>query len=341
MSYKEDARKIVSLYGTGKAVNYNEFISENEEYKASETASKALISEYYAGDASRTYRTQELSSYDSLGSGYYGRYLGQMYYTGNKGNDVVAKVKVNKVLDYVDNDITFSPAENTGTDHLWAATSSKILVDSGLVNGPAPLVDDHGIRYSTNDDNLIDNKELSSHLAVSVDDRTSASGEAINNKLSKYLLPEKVNDENSFGVITLVTSKVIGSETDTENMEYDNAAEIIEYTSQTGRTTPLKTALTAQALQQLEAKGISIGQTVGNANPNGGVPSSITPDNTDEIDTAFSETVILAPPTGTRIAKYYTEVYMIKLLNSLVVIVSIIIAILTANKAKHYKKFYK
>ena len=69
--------------------------------------------------------------------------------------------------------------------------------------------------------------------------------------------------------------------------------------------------------------------------------NGITPDNTDEIDTAFSETVILAPPTGTRIAKYYTEVYMIKLLNSLVVIVSIIIAILTANKAKHYKKFYK
>ena len=34
-------------------------------------------------------------------TGYYGKYVGSMYYTGNKGNDVVAKLKVDKILDYV------------------------------------------------------------------------------------------------------------------------------------------------------------------------------------------------------------------------------------------------
>ena len=105
-------------------------------------------------------------------------------------------------------------------------------------------------------------------------------------------------------------------------MKYDNIAEIIQYTTQTGRTTA--------------ANGNSrrLGATVGNAN-------LVDETEIDEMDTSYTETVSLVPPTGLELSRYYISIYMNKLLVLLVSIATLIIGFIVAKKMKGYKVVYK
>ncbi len=63
-----------------------------------------------------------------LGTEYYGMYLGQTYYRGEVGNnDEVVDLKVDNLMDYLDNNLTFSATSNSTDNHLWSAKRSEEL----------------------------------------------------------------------------------------------------------------------------------------------------------------------------------------------------------------------
>ena len=67
--------------------------------------------------------------------GYYGRYLGSTYYTGviNDEMDVVADLKLDKILDYVDNDLVFNDGDNKEENGLWkTTTSAELFAENGF-----------------------------------------------------------------------------------------------------------------------------------------------------------------------------------------------------------------
>ena len=99
-------------------------------------------------------------------------------------------------------------------------------------------------------------------------------------------------------------------------MTYDNSAEIIQYTSTTGRIT-------------------SLGTTVGNLNMKN-------PDY-NESDSDFTERVTLAPPTGLEKLKYYASIVKDQLIIISITIGVVIIAIISRKKLKNvkFKVFYK
>ena len=61
------------------------------------------------------------------GKGYYGMYIGSAYYTGsNSGKDVIAQLKVDRIIDYVDNDFTFNQTENSMKNKLWETKKFQV-----------------------------------------------------------------------------------------------------------------------------------------------------------------------------------------------------------------------
>ena len=304
---------------------YESFMDEN--YTAAGTARNELYSKYYENDGTRI---KERTMNTATSEGYYGRYLGNMYYTGTivAGEDVVSKVKIDKILDYVDNDMVFSDNDNMKENQLWRTATAEdldaqeyidknIIRTSGIVKR---ILDVKGISFTSNEGT----DQATSNLAVSVDDRTSnlTSEGVVNKNLSKYISPEDFDEKLSFGTISIVAGKVVSTEEDTDNMKYDNIAEIIQYTTQTGRTTA--------------ANGNSrrLGATVGNAN-------LVDETEIDEMDTSYTETVSLVPPTGLELSRYYISIYMNKLLVLLVSIATLIIGFIVAKKMKGYKVVYK
>ena len=140
------------------------------------------------------------------------------------------------------------------------------------------------------DDSLYDNIE------GRIPDNAETLGNGIvNNKaLSRFLLPEKADKTpdktQSTGYIYLPTSKVIAAETDTDNLQYENIAEIIQFTTLTGRRTNFET-------------------TIGNANIHATTPSNPSKGSIEfdtaalEPDTAATETITLTPPTGLMLSR--------------------------------------
>ena len=300
--------------------SYTSYI-ENE-YSASGTAKNQLIDEYYANyGTNNKYRIKVFDSY-SGSNGYFGKYLGNMYYTGaiNESTDIIAKLQIDKILDYVDTDISFSESENNTDNNYWKKVNETTLFNDGYLSSgiSRPLTDNNGIRFSINDNN----EDEMSNLVVSINDRTSISDASVKNKsLSKYLVPSSVSNKENFGYIKLMTSKVLATETDTDNMKYDNTSEIIQYTSQTGRATQMKA-------------NAALGQTVGNVDPKKPTP-------TNEPDSSFTETITLSPPTGLDKLNYYTSVYMSYALIILTIILVSLSGTIAGIKIKNHKKFYK
>ena len=213
---------------------------------------------------------------------YYGRYLGQYYYTGtpNATYDVASEIKVNKILDLLDNDFTFSQNANSAKNRMWKTTTSEELKNgildfesiSKLGNNVGFNVDNY-LLFKDNSDGLIDNYQVKydtgnrSNLLLSVDTNRNGSNVAKGNEsLSKFLKNTGSADVTT-GKITLVASKILTTEDVHKGtaLAYDNAAEIVEYTNLTGRKT--KTGV------------------VGNMNKN-------------EVDSSQTPTIIISPPTG-------------------------------------------
>lgn len=318
-------------YGTKFKVYTTHESQDNKEYSynANGTAAQLLASQYYNGYEFKTqtgekfnYLTQLKKPYNSsntttisneivkddnnkitlTGQGYYGMYLGQMYYTGNIGtNDKVAELKVDHILDYIDNDFTFDLSENSTKDRLWQTTTSdelynRRLLDFGKVNTEKEdgqdgtirynLIDQYGIRYDT--DNRI-------NLALTVDDNKSGKyynkdkdeyeDRKGNVSLSKFLKNKNaIDDEEKYsGKIKATATKVLSADdvTQGKGLTYNNIAEVVQYTSLTGRRTKLP-------------DGDGKGGVIGNAN----VQDVLTGYVKAEDDTDVAEVITISPPTG-------------------------------------------
>lgn len=327
--YEEEIYKTYTASGTAKNElykNYYEIVNPKIENqcKTCEILDRSKNSDIY--------RTKDKLSFNAQSdSGYYGKYLGKMYYTGefNTSTDKVAELKVDKILDYVDTDMTFETSKNESEDRYWVAMTNEQLSKQKLltenlfkeVNEIIPnknqvetkqffkLLDVKGIQFETDTKN---------NLAVSVDDRISAGDtENKNNLLSRFLTPysSSLTKTGSSGRIYLVASQVLAGEKDTESMTYDNSAEIIQYTTLTGRITKLTT-------------------TIGNLDVTD-------PDYED--DSSFTERVTLTPPTGLEKTKYYLSIIKDKIIVTIIIVIAVIVILVIKKKLQkvNFKKFYK
>ena len=252
--------------------------------------------------------------------GYYGRYVGYGYYTGytypaGSGldkKDVVACLKFDKILDYVDTNLEYTQETNNEKleNRFWVVTDAEDLNDHvyALRNKQLELVNVGGteedeVKKITNVKGQVYNS-----LVVSVDDslfddtaeRRPANADpnrvVLNKNLSRFLLPylaDKTADKTqSKGYIFLPTSKVIAAETDTDDLQYENIAEIIQFTTVTGRRTNFETTIG-------NANVHSIDKTPGGPN----IGSEEFETASFEPDTAATETITLTPPTGLMLSR--------------------------------------
>lgn len=320
------SERLYNLRYRADAIGYEEFY--DDVYTGAGTARNELYKTFYAKDRAE-YRTKDKKTFNGT-DGYYGKYLGDAYYNGIVGtDDIVSELKVDKILDYVDNDMLMDSSKNVETDRYWNTMTDEELINQGLIsdrlfklveesskeNGEIhvisskKLLDAEGIVYDV---------ETRHNLAVSVDDKISSSdNDNMNKLLSIFLKPYVSSKQASAGNIYMVASKVVAGEADTENMTYDNSAEIIQYTSVTGRITKLAT-------------------TVGNLNMNHNPDYS-------ETDSVYTERVTLTPPTGLEKSEYYLSVAKDQIvIVTIVIAVTIVVIVLKKNISKiTFKKFYK
>ena len=172
------------------------------------------------------------------------------------------------ILDYVDTSLVFSPAENKQ----WSTMTSDELkekyvnntvytsFDLGDGNTIYLIADINNIAYQIKTDEITRN-----NLAVTIDDSSL-------NSIAVFLEPEES------ATVDLTVSTILSSENESDDMVYENIAEIIKFTTLTGRRT------------------VST-QTVGNAKVS--KAGYIGEDSTlGEPDTSIVEKVMLTPPTG-------------------------------------------
>lgn len=144
------------------------------------------------------------------------------------------------------------------------------------------LTDIQGIKYKS--------------LVMTVSDKVSDSDENNNNNLfSKYLQPSVVNEEKSVATVYLPVSKLLATETDTDNMLYENIAEVSQFTVLTGRRTNFDTTIgnvdIHEVLKQNEEK-------TPEDDPYDKFGSIEYVTAALETDTSSTETITLTPPTG-------------------------------------------
>ena len=306
-------------------------------------------------------------------TGYYGEYLGNTYYRGTIGNDVISKTKINNIVDYVPNGLEMDQNQNIGINNYWSTISLKELsdeyIDKSIIEGNV----DTGNIYDKNSKAYYDRDSGKSNIAISVDDDKDNEN-AQNNSLARYLIPIcadnfELNDNGttkSSAIIKLSTTISLSNSDQLSNMWYTNIAEIMKITSQTARcpitakdkigvgsnysipktrAINLPTSITQDDFLESEFQRELI-STVGNCQPK-------LIFNIDESDTDMVDPIVLIPPTG--VIPFYLKQnskIIITLVSSIVLIVIMFIlghknkvAIKKAIKRKKvkitFKKYYK
>jgi len=295
---------------------YRQKVYIGDNYSANGTAAQLLSNEYYEGYNFNTTTGEETfkylkklkKSYNSDGNStingtviegkeYYGKYLGQTYYTGNVGTkDIVAKLKIDHILDYIDNDFSFSSLENSTENRMWQTTTSQELQDGKLLDFEKVnketyedeegremynLIDKYGVRYDTeNRSNLV--LSVNDNKKGNYSDERTANGNA---SLSRFLNTNKyeTDSKKSTGRITAIATKVLSAEDISagRGLSYENIAEIVQYTTLTGRRTKLPDTENGS------------GGVIGNANVSFWNGYDVCED-----DTGASEVITISPPTG-------------------------------------------
>lgn len=236
-----------------------------------------------------------------------GEYLGSTYYNGAseiENKDVVSTVKVRQLIDYVDNDATFAAKNNMTLDQSWRAVTEPELLgkldeatgeyneriisttngifsetDGNIDVSIGSILDDKKVKYNTeNKNNII----LSIENDEAIDEANPNKNDLKNTGFMKKLVPFAAfnEDENSYETqMKLVTSRVAGADTSSEDMTFDNIAEIVKFESSVGK-------------RDIEA-------VPGNTNPSEGEFKA----SLEERDTSATELITLTPPTGANLNK--------------------------------------
>ena len=307
--------------GLGADFDINKYIDLVDRLESTEDPIvKATLEQEKANIISNyLYRIGPKTMTKSGDDGYYGRYVGYGYYTGyayptGSGldkKDVVACLKFDKILDYVDTNLEYTQETNNEKleNRFWVVTDAEDLNDHvyALRNNQLDLVNVGGAGEEVKKITNVDGQMYNS-LVVSVDDslfddiadrrpdNADPNKVVLNKNLSRFLLPflaDKTADKTqSKGYIYLPTSKVIAAETDTDDLQYENIAEIIQFTTVTGRRTNFETTIG-------NANVHSIDKTPGGPN----IGSEEFETASFEPDTAATETITLTPPTGLMLSR--------------------------------------
>ena len=305
----EEAKSLLGTYDTA-----NELAKAN--YTASGIAAKVIKEDIYKEDTQGVeYRTRQKTlvnkndasmpfdaklAKEKLDS-YYGRFVGYAYYTGDVTKlDTVASLKFDKILDFVDVNIEYiQQSEQASTaDKFWIRTKSTDLKDhiyqlrTGKVN---VLENGRGYSYDENlvvsvDDRIKDDKYSTRYSTYKVDEEVDSN--IRNNDLSRFLLPQstvlsEAERDKSVGTVRLNVSKVLSAEADKKDMSYENLAEVIQFTTLTGRRTDFGTTIGNSDVMATALSGGDEGK---------GSLEFVTA--SFESDTAATETITLIPPTG-------------------------------------------
>lgn len=226
-----------------------------------------------------------------------GEYVGNIYYYGAEGNqnDAIVTTTVRQLVDYIDNDTTFSGTLNATTNTSWSnvtATELKELIKSDIVqtqDGKDTILDEDGIQYETENRN---------NLVVSVDSTESTLN---NSGFIAELVPYQakqgdmaVTDKDYQATMYLTTTKYTGS--DSDDLQIDNVAEIIKYNNKVGRRDESSIPGNVNPAKALETK-ISLT-----------TPTTLSAGMQYERDTSATEVITLSPPTGSGLLTWKLQV---------------------------------
>ena len=124
------------------------------------------------------------------------------YYTGNKSaNAKIVTTKANQVIDYVANNLQFNVSNNKD----WKVIEKDEIKSQGLVNAK------------------LDSKVEKFNTII------------VTESLSKDLVPELADKNNSSVSVPLVLTQLITSENDTDDLTYRNLVEIVKTSNTVGR----------------------------------------------------------------------------------------------------------
>lgn len=211
-----------------------------------------------------------------------GAYVSEFYYTGTPGaNDVPATVRVRQLVDYVDNDAVFTTAYNDSANQSWRNTTVTELTGSGYdeerildnaITQTYQLVDINGMTYITEQRNNV----ILSEDGLETTDKNdlTARNNGFEKKLSVIDTSAHEVSEDSKSAITLRISRTVAAAKDTDDLTFDNLAEIVKFESTVGRR--------------------DVAATPGNSNPHLGEFETAL----YETDSSATELVTFTPPTG-------------------------------------------
>ena len=326
-----------AVYKKLKVIDTN--TAEYGQYAAGDTA-RIRTSMENVQEKERAYaRTQKLMESDPMNiSGYtYGYYTGGVYYYGANGlsltNLAIVPLRVQKIIDFIDNDATFKATANNEKNKSWAAIEETELMQDKLIDGASlkqlsPSVrvylDDSQRRFTGESrDNLIVNlfsSELNRQLVKPIIPLVSSSTPNAEPKDS-WSDDQRFNVDYS-GYIMVEMNQTLSSENDSDDMVYDNTAEVVEFNIPTGRIT-------------------NFASTIGNIKVNGDKTSF--QESLEEVDASTTETVRLTPPTGedTKTLLVRSNKQMINIV-SLIAVISVIVIVVSVIVNKSVKnKLYK
>ena len=243
-----------------------------------------------------------------------GYYMGGIYYYGSYGENTddtitIVPLTVHKILDFIDNDALFMPSNNIDTNKTWSLVNEDELLEDNLIerrpeseanvfgdknsvpqkyNLVEVQMDDGSVKLKFLDDRQrMFTTDIRNNIVINaLSNRNSSLVRAIIPKIgSQTPVAERVftvdnpnrDDIDYSSYIFLEMNQTLSSENSSEDMVYDNTAELVQFLIPTGRIT-------------------NFASTVGNIKLNGNRSSFES--SLDEVDTTTTETVRLTPPTG-------------------------------------------
>ena len=213
--------------------------------------------------------------------------LGYVYYTGEvSANDQIVTTKVDKIIDYVDNSLTFRKADNpssTNNTEGW-----KLIED---ITEFKPTEEEIGeqqnqnaVGVNLNNYEVIQKMKADGYLNKDLEMIKTKTGRVEDSAITQIIVTDELENtelkpgENA--TVQLILTKTLSPQDEDTTLDYSNMAEILEYTNKVGR-------------RDMDA-------IPGNQQPNAD------PDKEEfEYDTDFTERVIITPPTGENKAFYY------------------------------------
>lgn len=240
-----------------------------------------------------------------------GTYVSEFYYTGVPGaNDVPVTVRVRQLVDYVDNDAIFSAEYNKDANQSWVNTTVTELTGSGYdadrlldptITQTYNLIDKNDKVYIADERNNV----ILSEDSLETTDRADLTLRNNGFERKLYTISDEITSEGdnaNMSSIVLRITRTVAAAKDTDDLTFDNLAEIVKFEDTVGRR--------------------DIAATPGNADPHfGEFETAIY-----ETDESATELITFTPPTGLNVDRGMTvQILIIVVVALSIVAVGVII----------------